>query len=165
MFGEMSGAHTTRPTLLYDESFFSPGGGSLDISGQTKGVYVATGLSISIPSAGTYLVLYDVRGNVSISNVATVIVVAMLYIDDTGTPAAVNNSERLVTIVDTTSSTTLENTMIQKHSAFSQIVTAKSACKIYLYTKWNGSGTPIFNFVQINSDVSGRTKIGYIKIN
>lgn len=164
MFGELSGAHATRPILLYDQSVFSPGTGYLDISGQTKGVYVATGLSISIPSAGTYLISYDVRGNVSISNVSTVIIVAMLYIDDTGTAIAINNTERLVTIVDTTSSTSLENTMIQQHSGFSQVVTAKSACKVYLYTKWDGSGTPTFNFAQINSDVSGRTKIGYVKI-
>lgn len=164
MFGEISGAHRVLPAPIYGQSVFSPGGGNVDLSGLAQGVYGYTGFSMPLPSAGVYLVGYNVRGNVSVNKQCIAFIVVSLHKNDTGTDVEVPNSNRQVCIVDSTGSTSLENAMFQHESGYNCIVTVNAACSILLYAKWDGTTSPTFNFVQIVSDFNGYTMMNYWKI-
>jgi hypothetical protein len=125
-----------------------------------QGTWVGTGLSLTLPSAGTYLVSGDVRGYISHStSSATAFIVAKLR--NTTDAADVTNSERLVTF---------EGTVNVVHHAtvpVGNIVTVSASKTIELYAKRDGSTSPAPTYVNsyISSGANGRTVLRYIRIN
>ncbi len=65
MFGEISASHRVKPGLMSGQSVMN---GSYNITAAT-GTYVDTGLSLSLPSAGTYLIGYNVRAHISLKSI------------------------------------------------------------------------------------------------
>lgn len=163
MFGEMSAARKVRPTLFYDEAVL---GSAFDIKaadGGTPATFVNTGLNLTIPFAGTYMIGINVRAHIQMAVAVSGYIVIKLYRSDTAT--YVTNSERFCIIDDATGGATFLNRNIQNESGYTIPITLNSACVITLYAKRDGSATNTdYATVDIQSDGNGRTSLNYIKI-
>jgi len=111
-----------------------------------------TGLSITLPAAGTYLIGGNVRGFGSVSATLNHISTKLYNATDA---ADITNSERDVIFASTTGASYISNI------SYSMIVTvnASKIIKLYAYraaATWTAS--------QISSDVSGRTNLTYVRI-
>lgn len=130
-------------------------GSSYDITA-SAGTFADTGLSVTLPSAGTYEITANVRGAM-VGNAGTSWwITAELY--NSTDSAAVTDSERLVVLTGTTA-LHLQNTCV-----ITKIVTVAASKTIKLYACRNGTASPTFTVSQISSDANGKTELIYKKI-
>ena len=122
------------------------------------GSFQDTGLSISLPSAGTYEILADVRcvlkANGGAGTTAWWISVELYNSTDS---AAVTNSERLGVL------TGVNAQLFQTTTPISIPITVAGAKTIKLYACRNGNGTPAWTTSDIESNSAGRTVLSYKK--
>jgi len=119
----------------------------------SDGTYADTGLSITLPSAGTYLITGTVRGAIQ-GTTANAFIVAKLY--NSTDSADISNSETLVIFQATA------NTLAQNSVAMTALVTVAASKTIKLYAFRSGGGTYAFSHISSNSN--GRTRLQYEKI-
>lgn len=133
---------------------FAALGANYTISGD-NGAYEDTGLSISLPSAGTYLVWYTARTNIAAAAGGSgAYILTELY--NSTDAAAIANSEQIGAYATTiTASYYGVGTVIA-------IVTIAASKTVKLYAK---SVAPTSTTTRtVNSDTNGRTTIGYLKV-
>jgi len=117
-------------------------------------VYQDTGLSVALPSAGTYVITCNVRATLKISGGTYGYIEFKLF--NSTDAADVASSETLVVYINA-----LNQTFAISASA-SLVVTVAAAKTIKLYAMRNGDGA--FSSSSIDSDVAGRTRLGYLKV-
>ncbi|MFZ5856792.1 MAG: hypothetical protein ACOYZ6_08175 [Chloroflexota bacterium] len=122
------------------------------ISG-AAGVYQDTGLSITLPSAGTYLINANVRSDLTGNAGTSWWINAKLY--NSTDSADVANSERMVVLTNTTGANQ------QLTAPITVFVTVAASKTIKLYVCRNGTGTPSWTRSNIYSDSNGRTLLSY----
>lgn len=146
-----SGWKVVKPTALNGSSVLSA---AYSIAA-AAGTYADTGLSVTLPAAGTYLITADVRATMLPNTGTGWYIVAKLY--NSTDAADVTNSERMVA---------RENAavLLDVSSTINVIVTVTASKVIKLYAKRDGSGTPTFTTSDISSDGSGRTAMMFTKI-
>lgn len=125
-------------------------GSDLDLSVPASGVWTSTGLTISLPAAGTYMVEMSVRSTILYSSSAYIL--ARLY--DATAGAAIANSELLCTYT-AGSTATIKGTFTTTVP-----ITVTGATTIRLDANRNGTVTN----AQIESSSSGRTALTWWKI-
>lgn len=129
-------------------------GSDFQITG-SDGVFQDTGLSLTLPVAGTYLITGTVRGVVQAS-AAGGYIVAKLY--NSTDAADISNSETLLIYSADTAIHQASAAMVVS----SIVVTASKVIK--LYASRNGSGLS-FTYSHISSSsAGGRTRLAYIKL-
>ncbi len=116
------------------------------------GAYNNTGMSVTLPAAGTYLVQANVRGAVTPTSVGNNFITALLY--NTTDGAAVANSQRLVVYIYNTN---------YAHATvpITAVVTVAAAKTIALYAFWT---CPASCSPNIGSDSNGATNLTYVKL-
>lgn len=122
----------------------------------TSGTYSDTGLSVTLPSAGTWRVVASVRGELTGNAGSAWWITAKLY--NSTDAADVADSETLVVLTGTTA-LHLQNTAIIDMQI---TVSASKVIKLYAFRK--GSGSPTFTTSLIGSDANGRTRMNYERI-
>lgn len=122
------------------------------ITGAT-GVYQATGNTISIPAAGTYLLTARIRGDLQLSVSAAAYLKVKLR--NNTAAADVANSETLVT------ATAAANEAAFLTAGFSQVVTFAGAATVELYAARVGAN---FTTSSISSDAEGRTVLDWVRL-
>jgi len=130
-------------------------GSSFSITG-TAGTYQDTGLSVTLPSAGTYKITANVRAFLR-GNAGTAWWIHCELFNSTDS-AAVANSERLIVLTGTNSF------IFQTTAPIDAIVTVAASKTIKLYAARNGNGSPSWTTSDITSDTNGRTNLMYEKI-
>lgn len=141
---------TGFPTATAGESVL---GASFALA-SANGVYDDTGLSVSLPASGTYLVTMIVHGQLQYSVGTVGVLVAKFY--NSTVAADVANSECLVIIGDDI------NTNYQTSSAQQSIITTAGAATIKLYAKRDSATT--YTVSSIDSNNAGRTKMTYVRL-
>lgn len=126
-------------------------GSDLDLSVPASGVWTSTGLSIALPTAGTYIVEQSVRSTITAPS-NTAYVLSRLYNVTAG--AAVANSEVLGTYTGGSASA------IKGTFAASVPITVTAATTIRLEANRNGTVTS----AQVETSSSGRTALTWWKI-
>lgn len=119
-----------------------------------NGTFDDTGLSITIPSAGTYEIYGSATCKIQFSAGGDGYIVGKLY-NSTDT-ADVANSERLLGFFGSS------GVQYRSATSFSTIITVTEETTIKLYAKSEDGTT--WTFRDILSDANGRTNLGYIKI-
>lgn len=119
-----------------------------------NGAYENTGLSITLPVAGTYLVWYTARTNISASGVAGAFINVELY--NSTDSVAIANSEQIGAY-----GSTLSTSYYGVPTMF-LAVTVDASKVIQLRAKTTAPGTTAVRTV--NSDTNGRTNLGYMQI-
>lgn len=119
-----------------------------------SGTYQDTGLSVTLPSAGTYKITANARGSLKGSTGSIWFIVAKLH--NSTDAADVANSERMV-ILTGAAAIDAQNT-----GALDAIVTVAASKTIKLYAARLTDGT--FTLSEISSDSNGRTTLMYEKI-
>lgn len=122
----------------------------------SSGTYSDTGLSVTLPSAGTWRVSASVRGELTGNAGSAWWITAKLY--NSTDAADVADSETLVVLTGTTA-LHLQNTAIIDMQI---TVSASKVIKLYAFRK--GSGSPTFTTSLIGSDANGRTRMNYERI-
>lgn len=119
-----------------------------------NGAYEDTGLSVTLPSAGTYLVWYTARTNISAAVTAGAYILVELY-NSTDAVALANTEEigAYAAVVGT-------SYYGVPHLLTSVTVAASKVIKLYAKAVAPTSTT----IRTINSDTNGRTNLGYVKI-
>lgn len=132
-------------------------GGAVTITG-SNGVYIDTGLSITLPAAGTYLITADVRGfmNGTAGGGTTAWWLTAKLFNSTDS-ADVANSERLIVLTGQ-AALPLQNTC-----PINMPVTVTASKTLRLYVSRNGNGTPAWTSSSIESNTAGRTNLTYLK--
>lgn len=130
-------------------------GSAFSITG-TAGTYQDTGLSVTLPSAGTYKISVDARVGLT-GNAGTLWWISLKLFNSTDS-ADVTNSERLAVL------TAVTGQHFQMTCPIDIIVTVAASKTIKLYAARNGSGTPSWTVSTVESNSAGRTKISYEKI-
>jgi hypothetical protein len=130
-------------------------GSNFDITG-SAGTFQDTGLSITLPSAGTYFIYSNASAVLKPTSGTSWFIVVKLY--NSTDAADVSNSERMCTLTYTVSDT------IELTGTINITITVAASKVIKLYAKRDGTGTPVFTASAIFSDSNGRTNLGYIKI-
>jgi hypothetical protein len=120
------------------------------------GTYQDTGLAITLPSAGTYLLLANIATVLAPNTGTSWFISAKLY--NSTDAADVANSERICILTYTAAS--IQETM----AALSMPITVTASKVIKLYAKRDGTGTPTFTASSIYSDANGRTNLAYVKL-
>lgn len=138
----------TAPTLASAQTV----GGSFTITGAT-GVYQATGISLTLPTAGTYLVTAQVRGELQPGAAGTHRILAKLR--NTTDSADVANSETLVTLMS------VSGQLLDTTATLSALVTVTGTKTLEIYAARTGTAWTVS---QIVSDTNGRTKMNYIQV-
>lgn len=113
-----------------------------------------TGLSVSLPSAGTYRVWADVRTFVQISASPNAVITCEFY--NSTDAAAVANSERMCSVA------TQNNIVDTGTFHIEERITVAAAKTIKLYAQ--KSSGPTYTGAGVASDTSGRTRMGYEKV-
>lgn len=133
-------------------------GSAFSITG-AAGVFQDTGLSVTLPAAGTYRITANARGSLTPNGGAgsTIwwLVVELYNSTDT---VVVANSERMCVLTQTNASN------LQMTTVIDQIVTVAATKTIKLYAARNGNGTPAWSVSTIESNSAGRTVLSYEKI-
>lgn len=125
----------------------TPGGGFEDV-----------GLSVSLPSAGVYLISYNVRISMQVTGGSAHAMLCELY--DATAAAAITDSQRLI-FYDAVGS----GTVWQLQSAYSSLVTVSVATSMKLYAEANTFGSAgTWTNSQIGSDTNGQTTLSYVQI-
>lgn len=119
-----------------------------------NGAYEDTGLSVTLPSAGTYIVWYTARTNISALTTAGAFVEVEMY--NSTDAGAIANSEEIGAYASTLS------TSYYGVPHLNAYVTVAASKVIKLYAKVVAPGSTTIRTV--NSDTNGRTNMGYIKI-
>lgn len=120
------------------------------------GTFQDTGLTITLPSAGTYMVTANIRGNLRGNGGAGTTawwLEAELY--NATDLAIVTNSERLIVLTGTNAVT------FQMTCTITWPITVTAAKTINLYVARNGNGTPAWTTSAIESNASGRTTMTF----
>jgi hypothetical protein len=130
-------------------------GATFNITG-TAGTFQDTGLSVTLPGAGTYRVTADVNVKLT-GNAGTGWWITLEFYNSTDA-AAVANSERLGILTATTG--------VQQQIGLSmhKIITVAASKTIKLYAARNGSGSPSWTASDIASTANGRTEMSYERI-
>lgn len=149
--GAAAAVHTHSPTT--GESVL---GGQFNITG-AAGVHQATGLSVTLPSAGTYKLKGDIRGRM-IGNAGTAWWVHV-KLRNTTDNVDITNSDRLLVLTGT-SGLHLQNTI-----PLNKIVTTDNNNEVIeVWAARNGSGSPSWTGASIESNSSGYSTLSYEKI-
>jgi hypothetical protein len=127
-------------------------GGSYSITA-TSGTFAATGISVTLPEAGTYQIVAQVRGEVQPSAAGAHYIVGKFR--NTTDSADVANSECLVVL----SSQNGVNVNLSANMAARVTVAASKTVEL-----WVARVGTSFTNSQILSDTNGRTKLYYFKI-
>lgn len=130
-------------------------GSTFSITG-TAGTYQDTGLSVTLPSAGTYLIDADIRGAVN-GNAGTLWWIQAKLFNSTDS-ADVTDSETIIVLLGTS------GTRFEITSSLSMLITVAASKTIKLYAARNGNTSPSWTLSQILSDANGRTRLRYTKI-
>lgn len=161
------GAGSWAPVTIGDWLSFS--GGTLDVvpptatQGQTvatafsitaaAGTAQATGITISLPAAGTYLITGRIRGNLQLSAAANGNIVSQLR--DNTAAALIANTETLVVFG------TANGVLYQACASLTHIVTVTVASTIEIYATRNGT---TFTTSDVGSNANGRTVLDYVRL-
>lgn len=127
-----------------------------------RGTYQDTGLTVTLPAAGTYLVSAQVRGQIvsgSLASGQANFIVAKLF--NTTDSADVANSELMISYV-ANQAVAAQTFNIQATATLSMIVTVSASKAINLYAK--GDGDVNFATATVASSGAGRTILGYVRI-
>ena len=130
-------------------------GSNFDITG-TSGTYQATGLSITLPAAGTYKITGNIRGALNGNAGTRWEMYAKLR--NTTDGADITNSETLI-VLTASSGFHLQNT-----TPIDIIVTVAASKVIEVYAARAGAGTPSWTISQISSNSIGWSRLMYEKI-
>lgn len=130
-------------------------GSAFNITG-TAGTYQDTGLSVTLPDAGTYKITANVRGHLR-GNAGTTWWIHCELFNSTDA-AAVANSERMVVL------TNVNTLLFQSTTPLDINITVAASKVIKLYAARNGAGGPSWTTSNIESDANGRTNLSYEKI-
>lgn len=120
------------------------------------GAFEDTGLSVSLPAAGTYLVSANVRIGLSVSAGAGWLL-SKLHNSTDSTDVA--NSERLMYYVETAGVAKGLTVNV------STIVTVAGAKTIKLYGARASAGGATYTESKFRSDAGGRTTLSYVRLN
>jgi hypothetical protein len=120
---------------------------------EADGVFQDTGLSVTLPSAGTYLVEADVRGDLLITAGGAYI---RAYFYNSTDASIVSDSHTICTYAGTINQYFFATTKITK------LITVSSSKTIKLYASRNGVAT--YSLSNISSDANGYTRMHYVKI-
>ena len=153
MFGEIAATHKVRQPLFYGEDVLTS---TYTISAAT-GSWVDTGLHLSLPSAGTYLINGHARVEIGVSGSGLYGLIELcLYRSDIIDYVAF--SQVIAILINSGESR-------QISIGFSKIVIVNSACYIALYALRDGSASAgDFASSNIISDGAGYTLLNYVKI-
>jgi hypothetical protein len=121
----------------------------------SSGAWSYTGLSITLPSAGTYIIFLNARCSLLMSAGGSAWLSAKLYNDTDG--ADVPNSEQMVGLTNQTGA------WLQSTSSAAVVITVAASKTIKLYAKRDGSG-PTFTISELPVDANGRTRMSYLKV-
>ena len=127
---------------------------SLSITGG-NGVYQDTGLSVTLPSAGTYMLRANVRGAISNSSTTINYIAAKLY--NSTDSADVANSATIVVLADGPT-----NNSIQATAPIDVITTVNGSKVIKLYVFRYCNNTCANSYLY--SDANGVVRLSYIKL-
>lgn len=119
-----------------------------------NGSYESTGLSVTLPSAGTYLVWYQARTNCTAVTTAGAYLLTEMYNVTDG--AAVANSEQIGAYCGQTAVSNYGRGFVL------MIVTVAGSKSLALYVKVVAPSSTSTRTV--NSDANGRSRMGYVKI-
>jgi len=119
------------------------------------GVYEDTGLNITLPEAGTYLVTCNIRAKLKGNTGTDWFLLGKLY--NSTDAADVANTETLLVRTMTTDH-------IELTTVISILITVTAAKTIKLYVARSGNGTPTWTTSEITSNSNGRTRMLYTKI-
>lgn len=119
-----------------------------------SGVYQDTGLTLSLPSAGTYMLRGRILGNVNVLTSGPGFISCKFR--DVTAGADVANSQTVIAFVQAINSTVIVT------APMLSILTVSGATSVNLYAARNLAGT--YNTSELNSTSSGYTEISYIKI-
>lgn len=126
-------------------------GADFQITG-SDGVYQDTGLSITLPVPGTYLIVGTIRGVLQGSTIGGFIVVKLFNSTDS---TDVANSETLTIYSNNTG---INQNSVSMTARFK--VTASKTIKLYAFRTGGG----VYTFSHISSNANGRTRLEYIGI-
>ena len=121
-----------------------------------------TGLTITLPSSGTYQVNASVRSTVQLENANTTQGFIVTQLFNTSAGALISNSERL-TLYHNVTNTLGTARSIQATSGFGYLITVSGSSTISLQAKKAGDGTADIS-AQISSDNNGRSVMNYVKL-
>ncbi len=131
-------------------------GATFNMTG-ASGTYEDTGLSITLPSAGTYKITCDARAAIQGSAGSFWWVLIKLY--NSTDAADIANSERIPVYTNVT------GTQFQNTCSINKIVTVGASKVIKLYAARSGyPPTPTWTVASIGSDSNGRTELMYEKL-
>lgn len=119
-----------------------------------NGTYAGTGLTVTLPSAGTYLVLGNIRSTVAVSAGAGANISFRLR--DTTAGSDVSTSTRIGAYASTTGAAYITTTPI------AELIAVASSHVIELYAASNTGTT--YTARSIDSDTAGYTKLWFIKV-
>ncbi|TXH11816.1 MAG: hypothetical protein E6R03_13925 [Hyphomicrobiaceae bacterium] len=119
-----------------------------------NGAYEDTGLSVTLPSAGTYVIWYTARTNVVAAGAAGAFIEVELYNSTDG--SALANSEEIGAYASTVTASYYGT----PHLTTTASVVASKVIKLYAKSVAPSSTTTR----TVNSDTNGRTNLGYMKI-
>jgi len=120
----------------------------------SAGVYQDTGLSVTLPSAGTYLLMANIRADLKIASGSFGFIEAKLFNSTDG--ADVPDSETMVNYSEDSSKQYLSAASIIV------VITVTAAKTIKLYAQRNFTGS--LTTATINNDANGRTRLSYLKV-
>lgn len=129
-------------------------GSAFNITG-TTGTYQDTGLSVSLPSAGTYMVIGSIRAEMNVSSGVGAFIEVKLRNNSLSSDIA--NSETICTIANTI------NAAWQGTTPLIMPVTVSGATTINVWAQRTFSGAVTTS--NIDSDTNGRSRLSYFKIN
>lgn len=133
-------------------------GSVFNITG-TAGTFQDTGLSVTLPSAGTYRIHSNARAQLTANGGAgTTAWWISIELYNTTDAAVVANSERLAVL------TAANAQQFQMTCPLDAVVTVAASKTIKLYACRNGNGTPAWTTSNIESNSAGRTVLSYEKI-
>lgn len=137
--------------IILPNAEISLGATQVDITSTT---YTNTGFSITLPSAGTYLVWADMRQAIQVSASPNGAINTEFY--NTTDGAVVANSERLGLVAT-------QNGIVNTSTVHVQaLITVTASKTIEVYAK-RASG-PTYTVCYLYSDSDGRTRMGYVKV-
>lgn len=119
----------------------------------STGTYQDTGLSVSLPSAGTYVITAQVRATL-VSTVGAPYATARLYNVTAG--AAVSESELFVAFAPTAGTYAINTATLTKVITVGAASTIRLEAARQQATSWSIS--------EISSDLDGRTVLSYVKL-
>jgi len=120
----------------------------------SSGTYQDSGLTMSLPSAGTYLLSGRILGNINVATGGSAFLSCKFR--DTTAGADVANSQTIIACVQPA------NTTVIVTAPMFSVLTVSGATSVNLYCARNLAST--YNASEIDSTSAGYTQIGYMKI-